>query len=300
MAANERLYDWVVCAMPVLFLGIFVVLHYPKPDELHVGGDGQAANPSSNSQSLKVQSWKMVFPRDLIPDIKPEDFAAPGVSLNPDLAVPSAQDVLGVDAGILAKEVPPMPGDNIPNIAPVRAAETTMMPAPNVPPQWQRNGDAQPLAKAQEIIRPKTKTPQPKDNVLNKINDHKNIHKTPQNIENTEEKVHSNGDIGADDKASIAGMQDFDQNQFFNDVKAQLARHKIYPKMAQRRRLEGRGVLELLLDGQGQLVGVRVVESTKHDILDSALLEMAHNANPYPAHGQNHVVGVTASVRFQQ
>lgn len=300
MAANERLYDWVVCAMPVLFLGIFVVLHYPKPDELHVGGDGQAASPSPNSQSLKVQPWKMVFPRDLIPDIKPEDFAAPGVSLKPDLAVPSAQDVLGVDAGILAKEVPPLPGDNTPNIAPVRAAETTMMPAPNVPPQWQRNGDAQALAKAQEFIRPKTKKPQPKDNVLKKINDQKNIHKTPQNIENTEDKLHSNGDIGADDKASIAGMQGFDQNQFFNDVKAQLARHKIYPKMAQRRRLEGRGVVELLLDGQGQLVGLRIVQSTKHDILDQALREMAQNANPYPAHGQNHVVGVTASVRFQQ
>ena len=83
-------------------------------------------------------------------------------------------------------------------------------------------------------------------------------------------------------------------------MKAQLARHKIYPKMAQRRRLEGRGVVELLLDGQGQLVGLRIVQSTKHDILDQALREMAQNANPYPAHGQNHVVGVTASVRFQQ
>lgn len=56
-----------------------------------------------------------------------------------------------------------------------------------------------------------------------------------------------------------------------------------YPEEARRRRLSGSLVLEVTLRPNGSLVGVRILDSSRHPVLDQAAMRIVHIAAPFAA-----------------
>ena len=62
-----------------------------------------------------------------------------------------------------------------------------------------------------------------------------------------------------------------------------IAKHKSYPKIAQMRGWEGEVMLDLKIDGNGNVLSAKVRESSGHEALDNQALEMVRKASPFPA-----------------
>ena len=62
-----------------------------------------------------------------------------------------------------------------------------------------------------------------------------------------------------------------------------IAKHKSYPKIAQMRGWEGEVMLDLKIDGSGNVLSAKVRDSSGHDALDNQALEMVKKASPFPA-----------------
>lgn len=62
-----------------------------------------------------------------------------------------------------------------------------------------------------------------------------------------------------------------------------IAKHKSYPKIAQRRGWEGTTLLDLKLDSDGNVLSAVVRESSGYDALDNQALKMVEKASPFPA-----------------
>jgi protein TonB len=62
-----------------------------------------------------------------------------------------------------------------------------------------------------------------------------------------------------------------------------IAKHKSYPKIAQRRGWEGTALLDLKLDSGGNVLSAIVRESSGYDALDNQALKMVEKAAPFPA-----------------
>jgi protein TonB len=63
---------------------------------------------------------------------------------------------------------------------------------------------------------------------------------------------------------------------------AWLEKHKKYPRRAKRLRIEGEGMLRILINRQGQTQQVTLEQPTGNRLLDKAALEMAQRADPFP------------------
>lgn len=59
-------------------------------------------------------------------------------------------------------------------------------------------------------------------------------------------------------------------------------RHQVYPKEAQRQKLEGRGLLLIVIDREGRIHDYAIARSTGHTMLDRAMIAMMDRANPVP------------------
>lgn len=68
---------------------------------------------------------------------------------------------------------------------------------------------------------------------------------------------------------------------------AWLEKHKKYPRRAKRLRIEGEGMLRILIDRTGQVRQVNLEQRTGNRLLDKAALEMAQRANPFPSMPEN-------------
>jgi len=68
---------------------------------------------------------------------------------------------------------------------------------------------------------------------------------------------------------------------------AWLEKHKKYPRRAKRLRIEGEGMLRILIDRTGQTRQVSLEQPTGNRLLDKAALEMAQRANPFPPMPEN-------------
>jgi periplasmic protein TonB len=62
-----------------------------------------------------------------------------------------------------------------------------------------------------------------------------------------------------------------------------IAKHKQYPRIAQMRGWQGEVILDLKIDGSGNVLSAKVRESSGHDALDNQALEMVRKASPFPA-----------------
>ena len=71
--------------------------------------------------------------------------------------------------------------------------------------------------------------------------------------------------------------------QYGSTLGRAIAKHKQYPKIAQMRGWQGDCLLDLKLDGSGNVLSASVKESSGHEALDNQALEMARKAAPFPA-----------------
>ncbi len=65
-------------------------------------------------------------------------------------------------------------------------------------------------------------------------------------------------------------------------IVAWLEQHKQYPRRARRLRIEGEGLLRIIIDRGGRLQEVALARRTGNRLLDKAALEMARRAAPFP------------------
>lgn len=71
--------------------------------------------------------------------------------------------------------------------------------------------------------------------------------------------------------------------QYSSTLGRAIAKHKSYPKIAQMRGWQGDCLLDLKLDGNGNVLSARVKQTSGHEVLDNQALEMARKASPFPA-----------------
>ena len=62
-----------------------------------------------------------------------------------------------------------------------------------------------------------------------------------------------------------------------------IAKHKSYPKIAQRRGWQGTALLDLKIDSDGNVISANVRESSGRGALDNRALAMVKKASPFPA-----------------
>ena len=71
--------------------------------------------------------------------------------------------------------------------------------------------------------------------------------------------------------------------QYGSTLGRAIAKHKSYPKIANMRGWQGECLLDLKIDGDGNVLSVNVRESSGHESLDKQALEMVRKASPFPA-----------------
>jgi protein TonB len=71
--------------------------------------------------------------------------------------------------------------------------------------------------------------------------------------------------------------------QYGNTLGRAIAKYKQYPKIAAMRGWQGECLLDLKLDGSGNVLSASVKESSGHEALDNQALEMVRKASPFPA-----------------
>ncbi len=68
---------------------------------------------------------------------------------------------------------------------------------------------------------------------------------------------------------------------------AWLEKHKKYPRRAKRLRIEGEGILRIVIDRAGRALQIKLEQRTGNRLLDKAALEMARRADPFPPMPEN-------------
>ena len=72
------------------------------------------------------------------------------------------------------------------------------------------------------------------------------------------------------------------RNQYGNTLGRAIAKYKSYPNIAQMRGWQGECLLDLKIDGNGNVISASVKESSGHESLDNQALEMVRKASPFP------------------
>jgi periplasmic protein TonB len=81
-----------------------------------------------------------------------------------------------------------------------------------------------------------------------------------------------------------------------------IAKHKQYPRIAQQRGYEGDVMLDLKLDGNGNVLSARIKVGSGYESLDKQALEMVRKASPFPAPPaalRNRTFNITVPVSFK-
>lgn len=80
-------------------------------------------------------------------------------------------------------------------------------------------------------------------------------------------------------------QQDMDaaRNLYGNQLAREIAKHKQYPRIAQMRGWQGEAVVDLQLDGNGNVLSSKIHTPSGFDVLDKEALEMVRKASPFPA-----------------
>lgn len=78
-------------------------------------------------------------------------------------------------------------------------------------------------------------------------------------------------------------LEGIDLSRYGVLVLSQLQANRRYPPQAARMRLQGTVVVELVVAADGSLVGVRMVSSSGHAVLDDEALRLVRTSAPFPA-----------------
>lgn len=71
-------------------------------------------------------------------------------------------------------------------------------------------------------------------------------------------------------------------NAYLGELAAWLERHKRFPRVAQRRSIEGTAVLHFVVAADGQVLDSTILRSAGHALLDDAVIDMVRRASPLP------------------
>ena len=71
-------------------------------------------------------------------------------------------------------------------------------------------------------------------------------------------------------------------NNYSNLLRAHIAKHKKYPRIAQRRKMQGEVVIEIQIKGDGSLISKNIQKSSGHKVLDKEGMNMMEKSKPFP------------------
>lgn len=71
-------------------------------------------------------------------------------------------------------------------------------------------------------------------------------------------------------------------SNYSNLLRAHIAKHKKYPRIAQRRKMQGEVVIEIQIKGDGSLVSKNIQKSSGHKVLDKEGMNMMEKSKPFP------------------
>lgn len=95
------------------------------------------------------------------------------------------------------------------------------------------------------------------------------------------------------------------KNAYGNSLRNAMIRHKKYPTVAKRRGWQGDVVLEFTIDGNGNILSKKIIESSSYEALDNQAMSMAEKAAPFPKPpatlaGQSFVIKVRIPFKLRE
>ena len=71
-------------------------------------------------------------------------------------------------------------------------------------------------------------------------------------------------------------------SNYSNLLRAHIAKHKKYPRIAQRRKMQGEVIIEIQIRGDGSLISKNIQKSSGHNVLDKEGMSMMEKSKPFP------------------
>ena len=90
-------------------------------------------------------------------------------------------------------------------------------------------------------------------------------------------------------------------NNYSNLLRAHIAKHKKYPRIAQRRKMQGEVVIAIQIGGDGSLISKNIQKSSGHKVLDKEGMNMMEKSKPFPVPPdtlKNSVTNVIVPIAF--
>ena len=90
-------------------------------------------------------------------------------------------------------------------------------------------------------------------------------------------------------------------NNYSNLLRAHIAKHKKYPRIAQRRKMQGEVVIAIQIGGDGSLISKNIQKSSGHKVLDREGMNMMEKSKPFPVPPdtlKNSVTNVVVPIAF--
>ena len=145
--------------------------------------------------------------------------------------------------------------------------EIVKQEAPKIIPQ----SKPKPIIKPKPIKRPKPiQKPMPiPEPIVEPITDTVETNTTPQTIPEIRDQVPSSPNPQV-------------VNNYSNQLRTHIAKHKKYPRIAQRRKMQGEVVVEIQIGGDGSLVSKRIEKSSGYKVLDKVGMNMMEKSKPFP------------------
>ena len=134
------------------------------------------------------------------------------------------------------------------------------------------------------------KPPKPKKHPPKPKKHHRPTHKIPEpqreairEPKPTEQKIDqkqqaSNTDQQGAQSESLAYNQGV-SNEFLSKIRIAISNNNIYPRIARIRGLEGEVMVEFILNIDGSIEGLKIIQSTAGDILNNSALKAVNNAS---------------------
>ena len=90
-------------------------------------------------------------------------------------------------------------------------------------------------------------------------------------------------------------------NNYSNLLRAHIAKHKKYPRIAQRRKMQGEVIIAIQIRGDGSLISKNIQKSSGHSVLDKEGMNMMEKSKPFPVPPdtlKNSVTNVVVPIAF--
>lgn len=85
------------------------------------------------------------------------------------------------------------------------------------------------------------------------------------------------------ENAPFTGTQGREDAEYANKIRAILNAHRIYPRYARQRKMQGQAVVEIYISKTGQILDFKLSKSTGHHVLDEAVIAMIKKVPAFPS-----------------